>query len=331
MPQRFEFSTSWWGQAWVDALESSARLDPSRLGRGRSYARQGAVGALMIDPGRVRSRVSGSHGRHYVTEVEVRRIPDAAWDPVVDALASKSAHAAALADGELDPAIVADVRQRGNAITAGDVGYRYLLCALAAGGRSDVIFDLNNQSDKPGYGYQLKMGATSLTEAWDARRSSSHNHFMLGQIMEWFYHDLAGIASDPAGPGFRKIVIHPQPVGDVTWAKANYDSLHGKIAVQWDRTDGRFTLKAGVPSSQPPLTAATRDRYMSFGSVFTTCPNTTWPTSAPLTLARLRDSRTTWAARSVGGISFRLPPNVPMAVRTALTTTTSRLMGAPWG
>ena len=113
MPQRFEFSTSWWGQAWVDALESSARLDPSRLGRGRSYARQGAVGALMIDPGRVRSRVSGSHGRHYVTEVEVRRIPDAAWDPVVDALASKSAHAAALADGELDPAIVADVRAAG--------------------------------------------------------------------------------------------------------------------------------------------------------------------------------------------------------------------------
>jgi len=146
-------------------------------------------------------------------------------------------------------AIVADVRQRGNAITAGDVGYRYLLCALAAGGRSDVIFDLNNQSDKPGYGYQLKMGATSLTEAWDARRSSSHNHFMLGQIMEWFYHDLAGIASDPAGPGFRKIIIHPQPVGDVTWAKANYDSLHGKIAVQWDRTDGRFTLKAAIPAN----------------------------------------------------------------------------------
>jgi hypothetical protein len=93
------------------------------------------------------------------------------------------------------------------------------------------------------------MGATSLTEAWDARRSSSHNHFMLGQIMEWFYHDLAGIASDPAGPGFRKIIIRPQPVGDVTWAKASYDSLHGKISVQWDRTDGRFTLKAAVPAN----------------------------------------------------------------------------------
>jgi alpha-L-rhamnosidase len=90
-------------------------------------------------------------------------------------------------------AIVRDVRNRGNALTAGDVGYRYLLRALADGGRSDVIFDINNQSDKPGYGYQLKKGATSLTEAWDAGRGSSQNHFMLGQIQEWFYHDLAGI------------------------------------------------------------------------------------------------------------------------------------------
>jgi len=59
-------------------------------------------------------------------------------------------------------------------------------------GRSDVIYDLNNQSEKPGYGYQLAHGATSLTEAWNADRRSSPNHFMLGQINEWFYHDLAG-------------------------------------------------------------------------------------------------------------------------------------------
>src|SRR5258707_382297 len=96
-------------------------------------------------------------------------------------------------------AIVQDVRNRTNSLTAGDVGYRYLLRALAEGERSDVIFDMNNQSDRPGYGLQLKKGATSLTEAWDARRSSSQNHFMLGKIMEWFYHDLAGLQCDPTG------------------------------------------------------------------------------------------------------------------------------------
>ena len=51
--------------------------------------------------------------------------------------------------------IVHDIQQRGNALTAGDVGYRYLLRALADGGRSDVIFAMNHQAEKPGYGYQL--------------------------------------------------------------------------------------------------------------------------------------------------------------------------------
>jgi hypothetical protein len=154
--------------------------------------------------------------------------------------------------GVLD-AIVADVRRRGNALTAGDVGYRYLLRALADGGRSDVIFDMNNQSEKPGYGYQLAHGATSLTEAWDANRNSSQNHFMLGQINEWFYHDLAGIQGDPAGPGFKKIVIKPTVVGDLTWVKAAYNSVRGRIASEWRREGDRLSLKVTIP----PNTTAT--------------------------------------------------------------------------
>jgi alpha-L-rhamnosidase len=144
-------------------------------------------------------------------------------------------------------AIVRDVRARGNALTAGDVGYRYLLRALADGGRSDVIFDMNNQSDKPGYGMQLKKGKTSLTEAWDG--GSSQDHFMLGQIQEWFYHDLAGIQNAPDSAGFKKIVIAPQPVGDVTWAKASYNSIRGKIVSDWKRDGGNFILKISIPAN----------------------------------------------------------------------------------
>ncbi|MEY3898744.1 MAG: hypothetical protein RLZZ214_4266 [Verrucomicrobiota bacterium] len=145
--------------------------------------------------------------------------------------------------------LVADVRSRGNAITAGDVGYRYLLRALADGGRSDVVFDMNNQSDKPGYGFQLARGATSLTEAWDARRSSSQNHFMLGQIIEWFYHDLAGIQGDPSSLGFGKVIIKPAPVGDLTWASAHYDSPNGRIASGWKRSGGSLSLDVTIPAN----------------------------------------------------------------------------------
>ncbi len=153
-------------------------------------------------------------------------------------------HRAAVLD-----ALVRDVEARGQGVTAGDVGYRYLLRALAEGGRSDVIFAMNNQSDQPGYGYQLKMGATSLTEAWDARRESSQNHFMLGQLIEWFYHDLAGIAPDPSGPGFKKIIIRPQPVRELTWARARYHSVRGPIESHWRREGEKFTLSVAIPAN----------------------------------------------------------------------------------
>jgi hypothetical protein len=179
------------------------------------------------------------------------------FNPATDTYATGSQTAQALALVlDLVPAghreavlagLVRDVRAHGNAITAGDVGYRYLLRALAEGGRSDVIYDMNIQSEKPGYGYQLAHGATSLTEAWDANPDASQNHFMLGQIMEWFYHDLVGLAPDPAAPGFKRVLIAPQPVAGITWAKAAYESPYGRITVSWRREKVAFNLEVSVP------------------------------------------------------------------------------------
>jgi hypothetical protein len=143
--------------------------------------------------------------------------------------------------------IVADVRAHGNHLTAGDVGYRYLLRALADGGRSDVIWDLATQKTAPSYADQLSKGATALTEAWDANPASSQNHFMLGHIEEWFYGDLAGIGQPKEGVGFSSIVIRPQVVGDVKWVKASYKSVKGLISVDWRVSGGKLTLRVGIP------------------------------------------------------------------------------------
>jgi hypothetical protein len=169
------------------------------------------------------------------------------------ATGSQTSGAMPLAMGLVDPgnqqnvldAIVADIRKHDNGVTAGDIGYRYLLRALAENGRSDVIFDMNNQSDRPGYGFQLKRGATSLTEGWGG--TGSQNHFMLGQITEWFYHDLAGIQPDPAGPGFKKIIIKPAVVGDLTRVKASFRSVRGTIRSEWKRDGNAFTLHVTIP------------------------------------------------------------------------------------
>ena len=108
MAPRRVFGTTWWGRAWVEALEDSASLDPSRLARGRSYARNGNVGPLDIQSGFVSARVQGKHGRYYRTDVAVKALAPAEWDQIADAIAAKAGHAAALLDGELHPRIVDD-------------------------------------------------------------------------------------------------------------------------------------------------------------------------------------------------------------------------------
>jgi alpha-L-rhamnosidase len=71
---------------------------------------------------------------------------------------------------------------------------------------------------------------------------------MLGQINEWFYRDLAGIAPDLHTPGFKNILIRPQPVEGINWAKAIYQSRRGPIAVEWKKEDGQLILNVDIPA-----------------------------------------------------------------------------------
>jgi alpha-L-rhamnosidase len=145
--------------------------------------------------------------------------------------------------------IVKDIKDRGNALTAGDIGFHYLVSVLDDAGRSDVIFDMNSNANVPGYGYQLAHGATALTESWGALPSVSNNHFMLGHLMEWFYTGLAGIRAAEGSIAFNKIEIRPGVVGDVTSAKANYQSTYGVISSNWKKQGGQFKLSVNIPAN----------------------------------------------------------------------------------
>jgi len=145
--------------------------------------------------------------------------------------------------------IVGDLRKRNSALTAGDIGFRYLVQVLEKEGRSDLIFNMNSRSDVPGYGYQLAKGATALTESWQAYPSVSNNHLMLGHILEWFYSGLAGLRMSDSSVAFRRAVIRPEPVGDVQWAQADYHSPYGLVSSHWKRVGGVFDLSVVVPGN----------------------------------------------------------------------------------
>lgn len=91
---------------------------------------------------------------------------------------------------------------------------------------------------------------------------------MLGQIIEWFYHDLAGIQNAPGSPGFKEIIIHPQPVGNLKWVKASYKSIRGKIVSDWKMNFDRFSLCVKIPANTTAtvyVPAASTDAVMENG------------------------------------------------------------------
>ncbi len=133
-------------------------------------------------------------------------------------------------------------------LTTGIFGTKYMLHALTDAGRSDVAYAIVNQTTFPGWGYMLENGATTLWEHWEfSDNTFSHNHPMFGSVSEWFYRALAGINVAPDAVACDKIVIRPQPVGDLKWVKASYDSVRGKVVSEWHLDAGKFSLRVRVP------------------------------------------------------------------------------------
>ena len=143
--------------------------------------------------------------------------------------------------------LVDNIRSHAEHVTAGDIGFHYVVRALMDNGRADVLYAMLLRTDAPSYGYQLTRGATTLTEAWDTNPNSSQNHFMLGHGEEWFYRGLAGISVDFGRPGRERILIRPEPVGELESSSATYQSVLGELRSAWTHRGRRFTLHVTVP------------------------------------------------------------------------------------
>lgn len=134
-------------------------------------------------------------------------------------------------------------------LTTGFIGTPLLFKLLTDLGYADLAYTMATQEDHPGWFYMLRNGATTIWEVWDAMAQVDHsrNHPAFGAIGAWYYQSLAGIQPDPAGPGFKKIIIKPEIVGDLTWASASYHSIHGKILSDWKREGDQLIMNITVP------------------------------------------------------------------------------------
>ena len=123
---------------------------------------------------------------------------------------------------------------------------------LTANGRPDLAYTIATQKTYPSWGYMVEKGATTIWELWNGDTAdpamNSGNHVMLvGDLGIWLYENLAGIKSDPEQPGFKHIIMRPEPVEGLAFARASHRSPYGLITSDWQKKDGVFHWNITVP------------------------------------------------------------------------------------
>ena len=136
----------------------------------------------------------------------------------------------------------------------GLIGGQFLMRTLTSTGHADVAWALASQSSYPSWGYMVNKGATTIWELWNGDHGdpgmNSGNHVMLlGDLVIWYYENLAGIKPDPEFPGFKHIVMKPTVSGDLNSVNASYNSIYGNIKSSWKLVPNQFEWDITIPAN----------------------------------------------------------------------------------
>ncbi|MEM2945060.1 MAG: family 78 glycoside hydrolase catalytic domain [Thermoproteota archaeon] len=155
--------------------------------------------------------------------------------------------------------LVKDIEERGWHLSTGFVGTRHLMQALTKFGRIDVAYRLLLQETFPSWLYPVRLGATTIWERWNSMTEegihepgmNSFNHYAFGSVGEWLFSTVGGISAEDVG--FKNIVIKPKPSRELEHAYASYDSIHGRVTVDWRFSRETFHLKLVIPTNTSAL------------------------------------------------------------------------------
>lgn len=139
-------------------------------------------------------------------------------------------------------------------LSNGLVGIQWLMRSLTQYGRPDLAYTIAAKKTYPSWGYMIENGATTIWELWNGNTAAAHmnsqNHvMMLGDLLVWFYEDLAGIKSSPDQPGFKHIVMKPVMVKGLDFVKASHQSPYGTINSAWRNSTGTFKWDMTIPAN----------------------------------------------------------------------------------
>ena len=138
--------------------------------------------------------------------------------------------------------------------STGLVGGQWIMRTLTHNGNPELAVKIAANKDYPSWGFMAEHGATTIWELWNGNTAdpamNSGNHVMLlGDLIVWYYEDLAGIKSDPSSPAFKHIIMEPYPAGGLKFVKASYLSMYGQIKSEWHKSNNQFSWNINIPAN----------------------------------------------------------------------------------
>ena len=139
-------------------------------------------------------------------------------------------------------------------ISTGLIGTQYLMRGLTEYDNMNLAFTLASNTTYPSYGYMAANGATTIWELWNGNTAdpgmNSQNHvMMLGDLLIWYYENLAGIRTDKTNVGFKNIIMKPSLPDNLHFVNASYKSMHGLINSNWKKNDKTFEWTVSIPAN----------------------------------------------------------------------------------
>ena len=156
-------------------------------------------------------------------------------------------HAQAVADN-----LVRMIRDNGHQLDFGMLGSKFVPAMLVKYGYADDAYKMIIRPEAPSWANWIHRGLTTLPETWVLDKDfkdASLNHAFLGDISAWMMNSLAGINPNPKKPGFAGIIIRPQFIKGISWAKGEYRSVRGLIRSEWKREGNQIELNIIIPAN----------------------------------------------------------------------------------
>ena len=157
-------------------------------------------------------------------------------------------------------------------VSTGVLGIQHLMRGLTEYGRVDMAYKILTNETYPSWGYMIKNGATTIWELWngdtaDPAMNSANHVMLLGDLLIWYYEDLAGIKCAPDAVGFKKLVMEPVFPDGLDEVSASYGSVYGEIKSAWTKKGGDFSWDITLPGNTSAIVRIPKKYNVTVGNL----------------------------------------------------------------